>query len=140
MLSDGDDIEISDSEDESAAKLRKKRKIAVEEEEEEKENVDEVAPVVAAKGTEEDDEDRDEMSLTRANKELKGTEFADLAMTKVRLNFSSVLRYRPLTRVALPFRFSLPPISPRSTNFALPPQRNLPRTEAEEQPEESWQL
>lgn len=41
-----------------------------------------------------------EMSLTRANKELKGTKYADLAMTKVSLEFSIVMYGSPVANLA----------------------------------------
>lgn len=88
---DGDDIYFSDSDDEGKGKKRRKIE-KIEEEEEEVPAIERVVVEVAA--TVRDDGSKVEveaeagelmyeMSLTRANKELAGTKYANLATTKV---------------------------------------------------------
>ena len=70
------------------------------------------------------------MSLARANKVLEGSAFADLATSKVCFSFRFLPFDRPTDFFRL-YRFSLLPISPRSTNFECQQQRKMRRTEEE---------
>ena len=80
-----------------------------------------------------DPQEQDEMSLTRATKVLEGTTWADLATTKVRFHSRcpAACIYEPIESVLTlvhGFRFSLPPISPRSTSSEQPPPKKRRRT------------
>lgn len=126
VKSDGSDIELTDSEDEGRGRssdARKRRKLARAEEKEDSDDEEEkVVEVVVAAPTVPvakavavtNNDDEDEMSLNRANKVLAGTEFADLAMTKVSARLRSIPRH--FTDANRILRSSHLPTLPRSTS------------------------
>lgn len=82
------------------------------------------------------DQEEYEMSLSRANKVLEGTTFADIATIKVRS--SSCRRASAEDADAGPCRSSLRPTLSRSTSSGPRRQRRMPRTEAAPPPVASW--
>lgn len=162
VSSEGEEIELSDSDDDDETTNRiKRRRLEKEELKKQRKAVD-VAGTVAddhisldedddaedddaedavpeKKVTFVDPDDQDEMSLTRANKVLAGTTFADLAMTKVTFSVTPVhLRCMTDDCLHLHCRFLRLPTLPRSTSCARSRPRRRPRTVEEALHAASW--